>query len=95
MALIAGPTAAKLIKRRNRIVCSRVQFDGSDRARTRTDFRANAVNAMGHLCDEIDEKIAHFKDLARAVADPQTIRSIDILIAEMEARKDALHPERE
>lgn len=48
---------------------------------------------MCHKCVEIDQKIAHFKELARSVGDPQTVRSIDILIAEMEARKDALHPE--
>ena len=49
---------------------------------------------MCHKCVEIDRKIVHFKELARWVGDPQTVRSIDILIAEMEARKDALHPER-
>jgi hypothetical protein len=48
---------------------------------------------MCHKCVEIDQKIAHFKELARSVGDPQTVRSIDILIAEMGARKDALHPE--
>ena len=57
-------------------------------------FPANAVTAMCHQCVEIDKQIAHFKELARSVGNPQTVRSIDILIAKMEAKKDALHPER-
>jgi hypothetical protein len=35
-----------------------------------------------------------FSDLARQVGDPKTIKSIEILIAELEERKDALHLER-
>jgi hypothetical protein len=31
--------------------------------------------------------ISRYRDLARTVASPETIRSIEILIAEMEARK--------
>lgn len=42
---------------------------------------------------EIDQKIARFKEPARLVGDPQTNRNVDTLIAEMEARKDALHSE--
>ena len=49
---------------------------------------------MCHTCVEIDKRIARLRDLARSVDDPQTVKSIDILVAEMEARKDALHPER-
>jgi hypothetical protein len=49
---------------------------------------------MCHNCVENDKKIVHFQDLARRVGDPQTIKSIEILIEELEERKDALHPER-
>lgn len=49
---------------------------------------------MCHQCDKIDLKIAHFKEMVRSVEDPQTVRSIEILIAEMGARKVELHPER-
>jgi hypothetical protein len=51
--------------------------------------------SMCHKCAEIDEQIARFRDLARSVHDPKTLKSIEILIAELEARKDALHPERQ
>ena len=49
---------------------------------------------MCHKCVEIDKKIVRFQDLACQVGDPKTIKTIEILIAELEARKDALHPER-
>jgi hypothetical protein len=45
-------------------------------------------------CVEINKKIARFQDLARQVGDPKTVKSIDIMIAELEERKDALHPDR-
>jgi hypothetical protein len=48
---------------------------------------------MCYRCAEIDATIAHFRDMARAVGDRQTVRSIDILVAELQVRKDALHPE--
>jgi hypothetical protein len=50
---------------------------------------------MCHKCVEIDEQIVRFRDLARSVHDPKTLKSIDILIADLEARKEALHPERQ
>jgi hypothetical protein len=49
--------------------------------------------AMCHKCVDIDKRIARLRDLARSVDDPQTIRSIEILVVEMETRKAALHPE--
>lgn len=52
------------------------------------------MNGMCHQCDKIDLKIAHFKEMSHSVEDPQSVRSIELLIAEMGARKDALHPER-
>jgi hypothetical protein len=47
---------------------------------------------MCYLCVEIDRKIADFAELA-ARGSPETARSIDILIAELQARKAALHPD--
>jgi hypothetical protein len=44
-------------------------------------------------CVEIDEKIEHFRVLSSRLLDPKTLRSIDILIEELEAKKVALHPE--
>jgi hypothetical protein len=57
-------------------------------------FRKKAVLAMCQKCVEIDKKIAHYQNVARSVLDPPSLRSIDNIIAELEARKDALHPER-
>ena len=54
----------------------------------------NAVIAMCHKCVEIDKKIDHYHDIARSVLDPPTLRSIDMMIAELEAKKYALHPEK-
>jgi hypothetical protein len=48
---------------------------------------------MCDKCDEIDRKIAHFKDLAGRIFDQQTLNAIAALIAEQEAQKAALHPE--
>lgn len=48
---------------------------------------------MCDKCDEIDRKIAHFKDLAARILDPQTRDGIAELIAEQEAQKATLHPE--
>jgi hypothetical protein len=48
---------------------------------------------MCSKCVEINEKIDHFKDLGTRILDPQTRRSLDILIEELEAKKVALHPE--
>ena len=49
---------------------------------------------MCHVCVEIDKRIDRLRSIARSVEDPETVRSAYTLIAEMEARKDALHPER-
>jgi hypothetical protein len=47
---------------------------------------------MCHLCVEIDRNIANLADMA-ARGSPETGRSIDILIAELQDRKAALHPD--
>jgi hypothetical protein len=57
--------------------------------------RANAEVPMCDKCSEIDRKIAHFKDLAVRILDPQTLDGIAALIAEQEDQKATLHPEQE
>jgi hypothetical protein len=47
---------------------------------------------MCHLCVEIDRNIANLADMADR-GSPETGRSIDILIAELQDRKAALHPD--
>jgi hypothetical protein len=49
---------------------------------------------MCQLCTNIDKKIDHFQEMASRGLSPETVRSIDILVAELEAQKAALHPER-
>ncbi len=50
---------------------------------------------MCDKCDEIDRKIAHFRDLAVRIMDQQTQDGIAALIAEQESQKAAFHPEKE
>jgi hypothetical protein len=50
---------------------------------------------MCDKCVELDEKIAHYRELALAIADPLTIERISELIKDMEARKAQFHPEPE
>ena len=49
---------------------------------------------MCDACDEFDEKIEHYKKVRSAMTDQLTIERIKALIAELEAQKAALHPER-
>jgi len=44
-------------------------------------------------CDEIDKKIAHYRELAGRITDEQSLRGIDLLIAKLEATKKELHSE--
>jgi hypothetical protein len=50
---------------------------------------------MCSKCVEINEKIKHFRDLGTRILDPQALRSLETLIADLEANKSALHPERD
>ena len=50
---------------------------------------------MCDKCAELDKKIAHFKDLASRLVDPQTVEGANKLIKEMQAQKAALHPEQQ
>jgi hypothetical protein len=38
--------------------------------------------------------MAHYRDLATRITDPQSLKGIETLIEQMEAEKRALHPER-
>ena len=44
-------------------------------------------------CIQIDRKIEHLRTLALRVSDQQTLNGIADLIAELEAKKVALHPQ--
>jgi hypothetical protein len=44
-------------------------------------------------CIQIDRKIEHLRTLALRVSDQQTLNGIAGLIAELEAKKLALHPQ--
>jgi hypothetical protein len=45
-------------------------------------------------CAEIDRRIQHLKELASRLLDAPALDGIAALIAELEAQKRALHPER-
>ena len=47
---------------------------------------------MCDVCEQLDEKIEHYKKVMAAMTDQLTIEGITALIAELEARKAALHP---
>jgi len=49
---------------------------------------------MCDICDQLDEKIEHYKKVRAAMTDQLTVERITALIAELEAEKTALHPER-
>ena len=48
---------------------------------------------MCSQCDEIDARIGSLREIARRVLDQQMLDGIARLIAELEAKKAALHPE--
>ena len=47
---------------------------------------------MCNTCNELDEKIVHYKKIQSAMTDQVTIERIAALVAELEAQKVALHP---
>jgi hypothetical protein len=47
---------------------------------------------MCQECTKIDQKIAHYTELAHRVLDAETLRGIERLVSELVARKEALHP---
>jgi hypothetical protein len=44
-------------------------------------------------CVELDSKIEHYRRLSSRITDQPTLNGIKKLIEEMNAQKDALHPE--
>jgi hypothetical protein len=48
---------------------------------------------MCEKCEELDEKIAHTRRLAKAGLDALTLSRLNPLIEEYERRKKAFHPE--
>ena len=48
---------------------------------------------MCGACDQLDEKIEHYKKVISAMTDQLTIARITALVAELEAQKAKLHPE--
>ena len=49
------------------------------------------ANAMCEKCDEIDQRIAHYRELAKRVIDQQTLDGIARLIAGMTGEKASFH----
>lgn len=42
-------------------------------------------------CEQIDKEISHYRDLLRRISEQQSVKSLDILIATLEAEKTTLH----
>lgn len=45
-------------------------------------------------CKKIEEKIAHYHELASYVMDRPTLDSINVLVARLEQEKELLHPKK-
>jgi hypothetical protein len=56
-------------------------------------FMTALTTVMCWKCRELDEYIAHYRELKGRVTDPLTRESIDILVEKAEAQKEELHPE--
>jgi hypothetical protein len=50
---------------------------------------------MCDRCEELDKKIAHYRQLAGRVPDPLLIEGAGKLIEEMEAQEATFHPEQQ
>jgi hypothetical protein len=48
---------------------------------------------MCDKCKPLDERIAHYRELLRAILDQQTLDGIGQLIHQLEAQKNSLHLE--
>jgi hypothetical protein len=51
--------------------------------------------SMCDECTEMDKKIVHYRRITLGINDPPTLETIMGLIAELEARKRALHPDKQ
>ena len=49
---------------------------------------------MCEKCAEIDKKIRRYRNILRSIMDQPTIDGTKVLIADLEAQKARLHPER-
>ncbi len=49
---------------------------------------------MCEKCIEIDQKIERYRRIQQFILDPYTVDQTKELVAELEAQKAALHPER-
>jgi hypothetical protein len=56
---------------------------------------ANAEPDVCDRCEELDKKIAHFRQLAARVLDPLLTEGVGKMIEEMEAQKATFHPEQQ
>jgi hypothetical protein len=56
-------------------------------------IRANAEPSMCNKCDEIDQKIEHYRSIVSRLTDQLTNERIAELIADLEKQKAGLHPE--
>lgn len=61
--------------------------------RERSAARVYGTVCMCEQCKSIDSKIAHYRELAKQITDPQSLKGIDLLTEKMEAEKRTLHPE--
>jgi hypothetical protein len=50
---------------------------------------------MCEKCVEIDAKIERYRNIVRSIADQPTVDGTKALIADLEAQKAVLHPQRE
>lgn len=49
---------------------------------------------MCDTCNQLDERIAHYRKVMSAMIDQLTIDRIAALVAELEAQKASLHPDK-
>jgi hypothetical protein len=48
---------------------------------------------MCDKCVELDARIAHYERLSSGIRDRMTLKGIEILMDQLKAQKDMLHPE--
>lgn len=49
---------------------------------------------MCDACNQLDQKIAHYRKVMKAMTDQLTIERIAALVAELETQKTTIHPKR-
>jgi hypothetical protein len=48
-------------------------------------------SVMCWKCEQIDKEIGHYRSLSARVTDERSVKSLDILIAKLEAEKNEVH----